>query len=124
MISIIDQDIFETETQAIIHQCNCFGTMGGGFAKILREKYTEAYEADLKTQKGCKEKLGTFSCIKAKDGIYIYNMYSQYRYGVEKRHTDYEAFFTALHAIESNLFNLDIKKAALPYKIGCKLGVN
>ena len=122
MIQTIEQDIFKTDTQAIIHQANCFGTMGGGFAKILREKYPEAYETDLKTQKGCKDKLGTYSCVKARDGIYIYNMYSQYRYGVEKRHTDYEAFFTALNSIEANLFDLDIKTAAIPYKIGCKLG--
>jgi O-acetyl-ADP-ribose deacetylase (regulator of RNase III) len=122
MIKTINQDIFKATKQAILHQANCFGVMGGGFAKILREVYPEAAQVDSETQKGCKEKLGSFSCVKAKDGIYIYNMYSQYRYGAAKRHTDYESFYTGLKAVEAHAKMLGLHTIAIPYGIGCGLG--
>ena len=54
------------EFDLIIHGCNCFCTMGAGIAKTIKQKFPEAYEADLKTEKGDKAKLGTISWAKAK----------------------------------------------------------
>lgn len=123
MISILqDTDILKVETEAIVHQCNCFGVMGGGVAKIIREKYPEVYDTDLTTKNGCHEKLGTFSCVKTSDGKMVYNLYSQYRYGVDKRHTDYEAFYNGITAVRGHLQSLGIKRVAMPYNIGCGKG--
>jgi len=44
----------------IIHGCNCFCTMGAGIAKLIRDNFPEAYQADLETVVGNKEKLGTY----------------------------------------------------------------
>ena len=108
-------------TEAIIHQCNCFGVMGGGFARVLREKYPEAAEADAATKNGCKDKLGKFSAVKTYDGKIIFNLYSQYRYGADRRHTDYEAFYTALAAARSHMEILGLKTVVMPHGIGCGL---
>ena len=45
----------------IIHGCNCMCEMGAGIAKVIRSRFPEAYEADLKTEKGSRDKLGTIS---------------------------------------------------------------
>ncbi len=96
--------------------------MGSGIARQIRERYPEAYEADCQTTPGDIRKLGAFSWVKAKDGKFIYNCYSQYRYGREKRHTNYEAVYTGLSSIEQNARELGLTTLSLPYNMGCMLG--
>jgi len=114
--------IFDCDAHAIIHQANCQNTMGSGIARQIRERYPEAYEADCQTTPGDIRKLGTFSWVKAKDGKFIYNCYSQYRYGREQRHTNYEAVYTGLSSIEQNARELGLTTLSLPYNMGCMLG--
>lgn len=122
-LKIIEADIFQLDTKAIVHQANCFGKFGKGFAGILRSRYPEIIEADKSTKCGDQTKLGQFSCIKTLDNkYYIYNLYSQYRYGVDCRHTNYEAFYSGMTAIESHARNLDLNVVSVPYNIGCGLG--
>jgi O-acetyl-ADP-ribose deacetylase (regulator of RNase III) len=96
--------------------------MGGGIAALVRQKYPEAAAADSATKCGDKNKMGHFSRVTASDGKVIFNLYSQYRYGVDKRHTDYEAFFTGMLAIRGQMESLGIKTASIPHGIGCGLG--
>lgn len=122
MITNKDIDIFECDTRGIIHQANCQNTMGSGIAKQIREKYPEAYEADCKTTAGDYNKLGRFSWVKAPDGKYIYNCYSQFRYGREKRHTNYEAIYTGLSSIKEHAIQNQLEILSLPYNMGCMSG--
>jgi len=122
MIVYIDINIFDCDAQAIIHQANCQNTMGSGIAKQIREKYPEAYEADCKTTAGDYNKLGKFSWVKAPDGKYIYNCYSQFRYGREKRHTNYEAIYTGLSSIKEHAISNQLYALSLPHNMGCMLG--
>ncbi len=75
-------DIFESfekgEVNVIIHQANCFHTMGGGIAKIIAQKYPCAKQVDDATLRGDKEKLGSFSIAHLPDGRKIINVYSQH----------------------------------------------
>jgi O-acetyl-ADP-ribose deacetylase (regulator of RNase III) len=73
----------------IIHGCNCFHTMGAGIAKSIKEKYPEAYEADLQTNYGDKNKLGDYSFFDYPN-FTIINAYTQYMYGRGKQ-VDYDA---------------------------------
>jgi len=119
MIIQKDINIFECEAQGIIHQANCQNTMGSGIARLIRGKYPEAYEVDYETSVGDINKLGYFSWVKTHDGKYVYNCYSQFRYGRDKRYTNYEAIYTGLerikqHATEQNLISL-----SLPHGMGC-----
>ena len=123
MIIHKDCNIFDGGAQGIIHQANCQNTMGSGIAREIRARYPEAYEVDCKTIVGDYKKLGTFSSVKTNDGKFvIYNCYSQYRYGREKRHTNYEAVYTGLSSIEQNARELGLTTLSLPYNMGCMLG--
>jgi len=78
----------------IIHGCNCFCTMGAGIAKTIKTEFPEAYKADLKTQKGDKEKLGKYSFaeVQIEDRkLIIINAYTQYDYGKNKINVSYDS---------------------------------
>ncbi len=78
----------------IIHGCNCFCTMGAGIAKGIKTEFPEAFKADVNTEKGSKEKLGTYSSATVlRNGreITIVNAYTQYNWRGRGVKVDYEA---------------------------------
>lgn len=122
MITEIDTNLLEySPLDGIIHQANCFHKMAGGIAFQIKQKFPEAYEADLKTTVGDKSKLGSFSVAVLPTNYHIYNLYSQYNFGFG-RMTNYEAFTVGLSLIERHAFNNGLKKLGLPKFIGCRLG--
>lgn len=79
----------------IIHGCNCFCTMGAGIAKAIRDQFPAAYEADLATEKGSREKLGSFSSAEVSiddHRLTVVNAYTQFNYRGAGVKADYEAF--------------------------------
>jgi O-acetyl-ADP-ribose deacetylase (regulator of RNase III) len=126
MIKDISGDLLNCEANILIHSCNCFCTQGAGIALQIRTKYPEAYEADLQTKRGDINKLGTFSQTETKDGKRVFNLYGQYRYGRECRHTDYEAIAKGLNLIHGVLHEMQLDRQntfiGIPYKMGCNLG--
>ena len=83
----------------IIHGCNCFCVMGGGIAKSIRANFPSAYEVDQMTQRGDRSKLGKISFTKI-NNLIVVNAYTQYRYGTNKRHVDYDAVRDAFRYIK------------------------
>lgn len=84
----------EGKFDVIIHGCNCFCTMGAGIAKSIREIFPEAYQADLNTEYGSKEKLGTISYVavtRENHEITVVNGYTQYTSGSSGILVDYDA---------------------------------
>jgi len=84
-MKIIEGDLIklalEGEFDLIVHGCNCFCTMGAGIAKKIKEFFPEAYEADLKTEKGSSDKIGSISSVTVTRGnsnITVVNGYTQY----------------------------------------------
>ena len=124
MIKQIIGNLLKENVNAFVHQANCMCTMGSGVAREVRELYPEVYEADLKTKRGDRNKVGKFSFAKTKDGKIGYNLYSQFDFGREAVHTNYEAFRTGMVSIKDHL-KLNIGPSAtigMPYKIGCVRG--
>lgn len=129
MLTQIDQDIFLAPVDVIAHQANCFTTMGSGIAAHIRQNFPEAYEADCKTVKGDRSKLGTYSSAKVitpnpnPQLKYIANVYSQFDYGRDKRYTNYEAVAAGLESLRDNLIkkSRDGYVVGLPWKYGCNL---
>lgn len=69
----------------VVQGCNCMCVMGKGLAKQIREELPDAYEADLRTKKGDRGKLGSYSyaLCKANPGIQkiiVVNAYTQFDY--------------------------------------------
>ena len=99
---------------AIIHGCNCFNTMGKGIAYTIRKVFPEAYEADKKTKKGDRNKLGDYSYaalnIKQKE-LFIINAYTQYDYRITSQksiNVDYEAIRKVFTRINKDFKGLHI----------------
>jgi len=126
MIDTKNIDIFKefessTESVALIHQCNCFNTMGGGIARVISQKYPSASEVDNKTVSGDINKLGGITYSQVRPNMYVFNLYGQYEFGKYARHTDYEAVYTGLENILSRIIKLNIKKVLIPYKMSSNL---
>lgn len=118
-IKIIDGDLFSASARYICHQVNCQGRMGSGIAKVIREKFPEAFQ---KYKEECKKSacLGHVQYVLS-NGKIIINMFAQDRYGYDgARYTDYDAFMNCLSEIKSAVPNG--ATIAMPYKIGCGLG--
>jgi len=122
MLFEVKADLLEYPVQGIIHQCNCFHTMGAGLAKRIANKYPEAYDADLKTMLGDYKKLGEFSYTLTKDGKTVFNLYSQYRYGRDQRHTLYDSVCNGLVKVKSYAEEHKLETLGLPENMGCRLG--
>jgi O-acetyl-ADP-ribose deacetylase (regulator of RNase III) len=82
------------EFDVIIHGCNCFCTMGAGIAKQIRTHFPQAYEADLETNSGDREKLGKYSwaLVNAnRNTVIVVNGYTQFHYSGGGILADYKA---------------------------------
>jgi len=90
----------------IIHGCNCFCTMASGIAGQISQRLPAAREADKLTEKGDIDKLGKYSaadCMGDHENpfIVVYS-YTQYRYGLDKRHTDYDSLRDVMRRIKKD----------------------
>ena len=115
-------NLLESDVPAIIHQCNCFHTMGSGIARQLVLKYPIIYDVDKQTKYADKSKMGNFSFaeINSQNLKVIINLYSQYNYGYGL-HTNYDALENGLNKAMNFLNERKIYRVGLPYLIGCGL---
>lgn len=90
------------EFDIIVHGCNCFCTMGAGIAKSIKSVFPEAYQKDLETAKGDREKLGTISWAPInREGLdlVVVNGYTQYGFGRDGVHVDYDAVGSVMNMV-------------------------
>ena len=121
----------------VCHQVNCFGAMGVGLAKEIKQKYPNVYDAYFREclrlknirenssrNRNQKPGLGNvLFCPVASDGFVIANLFSQYRWGTEKRQTDYDALRSCLRKVyEYSQMNKTPLTVRIPYKLGCGYG--
>lgn len=93
------------EFDVIVHGCNCFCTMGAGIAKTIKKEFPAAYTADLNTQEGCKEKLGSLSYaqVELDEGkLIVVNAYTQYDWRGKAPTVDYNAVRSAFAAVKKH----------------------
>lgn len=78
--------------------------MGAGIALSIKNQFPETYEADLKTVKGDRAKLGTVSVAHIERGAIrfsIVNAYTQFHWRGEGVFADYDAIRAAFCCIKS-----------------------
>lgn len=82
----------EGKFDVIAHGCNCMVTMGSGIAKSIKQHFPQAFQADIRTRKGDKKKLGTctYATIVPMNLIVV-NAYTQYDYRGKGVKVDYDA---------------------------------
>lgn len=119
----IQGDIFKGEWDILIHCANLYHTMGAGVARIIKEKYPEAFDADLKTFYGDETKLGTFSYAQTKDKRIIVNLYAQKGIGNDgnplNRNLQYDYLYDSLYSLCRKITRQTV--IGVPYLIGCGL---
>lgn len=120
----VQGDLLQLALQAhfdvIVHGCNCQCTMGAGIAKTIKAEFPEAYEADCKTAKGDRNKLGTVSSVTVERNgseITIVNGYTQFHWRGRGVLVDYDAIRSVMREVKSQFAG---KRIGYP-KIGAGL---
>ena len=125
-------DLLKSDCTIIMHQANCFKTMGSGIAKGIASLYPEAYNVDRSHPGDPVDRYGTFTSVTAENGVTIANLYGQYDFGfhlkynkkqLEKNYQRLEEamdkFFTYAKLSQTNKYNkINISKVGVPYKMG------
>lgn len=110
MLNEIDGDLIKLSVanrfDVIAHGCNCFNTMGAGIARQIADAFPRARKADGKTVRGDRTKLGRYSVSEGKP--IILNVYTQYLFGSDQLHVDYEAIREAFRVINSDYAGLEL----------------
>ena len=87
----------------LVHGCNCFNSMGAGVARQIKNTFPAAWHADQETQKGDRDKLGTYTqaSVKLEKGreLIVVNAYTQYHYSGGGKLVDYDALGRVFEAI-------------------------
>lgn len=109
----------EGKFDAIVQGYNCFCKMSSGIAKQIKEKYPEAYEADLATTPGDRSKLGGYTYASYDGAFIVFNAYTQYHYGWGKDLFEYEYFQEILLKFKK-VDSLNVMRWGFPL-IGCGL---
>lgn len=101
----------------IVHGCNCFCTMGSGMARQIRTTFPKAWKADQITTSGDINKMGTLSSATTKVGVNdmndpmmvtVVNAYTQFRYGKDKRHVNYDSLRSCFKEIKQKYSGMRI----------------
>lgn len=117
-------DLFDymLETDAVMHQVNCRGVMGGGIAALIKSKYFTHFEDYINhinslVENG-KHPLGTFVISSFPGQSDIVGVFGQDSYSHDGIATVYDALEKSIKdAVVENKY----KKIAVPYNIGCDL---
>ena len=119
-VLVLEKNIFLSKQQIIGHQTNCFGVMGAGVAKIIKNKYPEIMPEYKKYCSYGKEILGTAQMIETRTGLVIANLFGQYTYGTSKKQTINKNLKSALIQMR-NYAEKNRLSCCLPFNIGCCL---
>jgi len=123
-VIIVNGDLLKASEDIIGHQVNCKGVMGSGVAKLIKEKYPEAFEfykdkCNATVDK--QELLGVCQLVESAKGKTIANLFGQLKYGRGKeQYTDYAALEGALIDLKNSAMKTN-SSIALPFNIGCGL---
>lgn len=114
-IEYITGDLLLTDVKHIMHGCNSHGVMGSGVAKVIRDKYPQAYRDYNDKYNNFGLELGTIVVSVQDDGKVIHNAITQKDYGRDSArvYVSYWAIANVFRHIES----WGIKEIAIP-KIG------
>jgi O-acetyl-ADP-ribose deacetylase (regulator of RNase III) len=111
--------------KAVVHGANCKNTMGAGLAPQIAKAWPGAWEADQRTIRGDRGKLGMYTCYHDETvDVRVFNLYTQFgfdRTKVGDHNVDYEAIarvFKSLNSllpsIDNNKQVLDVRKVGIP----------
>lgn len=111
-------DLFSGSEKLVVHGCNAQGVMRSGFAKIVRERYPEAYHAYASTS---PLRMGQVIYAESQGKI-IANGITQQFYGRDgRRYCSYDAINSVMEDVHRYAVHHQIDRVAMP-AIGAGLG--
>jgi O-acetyl-ADP-ribose deacetylase (regulator of RNase III) len=127
MVEIVKCDIFNSGCDIFGHQTNCHGVMGSGLALLIKQRFPDVY---TKYRELClSDNVNLMGYVQfVKTGItkpaIIANLFGQYDFGVDKRHTDYKALEKCFINLKDKWINTQLNglSIALPFNLGCGYG--
>jgi O-acetyl-ADP-ribose deacetylase (regulator of RNase III) len=122
MINEVVGDLFDADVDVICHGANAKGRMGSGVAKIVRERYPEAYNAYIREYRDRGLYLGRNIYVKINSAFWVVNMITQEEYGYDGRaYASYDAIKECFERLFKFMDSMGLKKVACP-RIGSGLG--
>jgi O-acetyl-ADP-ribose deacetylase (regulator of RNase III) len=116
MFKIETGNVFTAPIDVLLQGNNCYCIWGAGVARILKQDYPLAYEADLATEEGDESKLGTYTSWTGPHAkipnktVTIVNCYSQYDVSSPGVRADYNAIKWVLQKVAE-----DFKEKVIGY---------
>lgn len=128
-MKLIEGNIFNTSAEIIVHQVNCFGVMGSGIAKQVRDIYPEVYTnykqlCEL-NRNNARALMGFTYICRTRTGRYVANLFGQFDFGTNKYkiYTNYDALRSCFKNLNTFVKSHNNRmKVAIPYNIGCCRG--
>lgn len=118
----VNEDLLSTDCGCIVHGCNAQGVMGSGVAKLIRERYPQAYKFYKTCYNVNKLTLGTNQYVHT-EGKIIVNAITQEFYGRDGRqYVSYEAIRSCMKELKQYLFSRKLLPSVAMPKIGSGLG--
>lgn len=126
-MEIVSGNLFDSDSEVMVHQTNCIGLMGSGVAKEVTQRFPEVHE---QYKKLCKDKkpqdlLGTVQFIK-QGNIYIANLFGQLEVNstwyIGGQVTDYSALISGFSEVRKFMEKNGLKRLGIPYLLGCCRG--
>ena len=127
MITQVNGDLLtmfkDGQFDAIVHQANTKGIMGGGIALQIKDQFPSAYDDYKLICNECSELLTNYARSDTEHGV-IFHLFGQSEIGTHRRMTNYAALSTALMgAIDERADEIDgTLRIGIPYQMGCGLG--
>lgn len=124
MLKIIEEDILTVKTGNIFQQVNCMGVMRSGLAKAIKDKYpiVESRYLELIGRSSPLDLLGSVQCVEITVGLNVINIFGQYSYGGQIKHTEYAALKQAFKTIKDGAILHSNNIVAFPYNFGSDRG--
>jgi O-acetyl-ADP-ribose deacetylase (regulator of RNase III) len=114
-VNVVQGDLLELALagrfDVIVHGCNCQCAMGAGIARTIKQHFPEAYEADRRTAKGDRSKLGTISTAEVVRGdaeFTVANGYTQFHWRGRGVLVDYDALRSVFRAVREQFPGLRV----------------
>lgn len=123
MIKYIKGDILNVTEGIIVQQVNCFGVMGAGLAKQIRDKWPSVYNSyqdRVHYSPNNKDLLGMTVWNRVNTNLFIASIFGQYDYGYGAKFTNYPALFKGIDYI-FGLAETDQATIYIPKGLGCGL---
>ena len=123
MIKYIKGDILDVTEGVIIQQVNCFGVMGAGLAKQIRDKWPsvyDSYQERVYYSPNNEDLLGMTVWNRVDTDLFVASIFGQYDYGHEAKFTIYPALFKGLDYVFGEA-EVDQIPVYIPKGLGCGL---